>query len=913
MDYLSFDLRLGEWDPASRTGVAEVLRSPAGEGQRYPFLLEIDTNEWAERADRTQAMAVDLGRKLAESVLSQDSLTLWYESYQIARERERGLRLRLRIDSWELSRLPWELLYDVRRGEFLVFDPMVSLVRYIRLHAAPPVLRQSKSFKVLAVAAAPIDQAPLDWEREIALLEDALRELIQAKQVEVIPCEHATYRKLQSALLDNAPDIVHFIGHAEYDEGGHQGSLVLEDAHGQAAPLGASAAARLLGHYGANLIVFNACTTARGAWAGVAPALVRAEIPAVIAMQWPIEDEAAICWSRAFYEALSLGKGIDQCVVQGRLALCAVTSDPSDWAAPVLFLRSVSGELWTRDVARFQRRQREEPALSEAVPGGVVPGQEVGAEAGSYFKTRGPLLAATDSGLIIERPALRRALRVARQPSVTHYVAILSARQTGKTTILFRLMDLLKDDYACIFIDLSVLRAQDARACYRYVAVRLISEFREILGDFPLPETRYIESSVDFLEFLRELADAVPMPRIILLIDEVGALSPEVSDSFFNTLRTVFSEGRRLRDQLPKYMFIFSGAADLRTLTMGSNSPLNICEKLYLRDLELLDVQQIVSQFDRLGVSVADDAAPKMYELAAGHPYLTLRLCALMERAQVKEVNAETVEAAVEAMLVEDDNLRHVIHELDTHPAEQNELRSILIDGRKVTFSRNSPVLASLEMIGAIRPVQPCQVRNRIYERALCRYYQQGLEEVVPRPAPDAGLSEDIEAMYTRLRALRRGALDASGAYRQGKPWEIFAAALFSVVPAFSVYSDAHMDSGKLNIVLAIKEDEPGATYWSPYQPAILVENWNLQQETPQAVIAEMLNKANSYNLKLVFVMVTGAKPAAHEERGPCSGARGDICVVLLDDSEIARLLEDRGDLDAFLRDKVLEARLHPV
>jgi len=896
MDYLSFDLRLGsfdlrlgDWDPASRTGVAEILRSPMGEGQRYPFLLEIDADEWAERTDRTRAMAVDLGRKLVESVFPQESLTFWYESYQIARERERGLRLRLRIDSWELSRLPWELLYDTRRDEFLVFDPMISLVRYIRLHAAAPVLRQSKSFKVLAVTAAPIKEALLDWERELEILEDALRELVEAKQVEVVSCNHATYHKLQNALLDNAPDIVHFIGHAEYDEGSHQGSLILEDQHGQAAPLDASAAARLLGRYGTSLIVLNACKTARGAWAGVAPALVRAEIPAVIAMQWPIEDQAAICWCRAFYRALSVGKGIDECVAEGRLGVCAVTSDPSDWAAPVLFLRSVSGQLWTRDISSFQPRREEKPPPIEAAAGGGVP-MEAGEE--FYFKTRGPLLAATDSRLIMARPALRRALRAARQPSVTHYVAILSARQTGKTTTLFRLMDLLRDDYACIFIDLSVLRAQDARACYRYVAFRLISEFRAMLGgDFPLPETRHIESSVDFLEFLRELADVVPMPRIILLIDEVGALSTEVSDSFFNTLRTVFSEGRRLRDQLPKYLFIFSGAADLRTLTTGSNSPLNICEKLYLGDLELPDVQEIVGQFTSLGIAVTDDAARRVYELAAGHPYLTLRLCALMERAQVKEVNAEAVEAAVEEMLIEDDNLRHIIHELDTHLAERSVLRNIL-EGRKITFSRNDPVLASLEMIGAIRPVQPCEVRNRIYERALQRYYQGDLEAAEPRPEIDAGLPEDVEAMYARLRALRRGALDASGAYRHGKPWETFAAALFSMVPGFSVYPHAYRDNGTLDVILTIRGDAPGATYWNLYQPAILVENRDLQHETPQAVVSEMLDKAGRYNLKLVFVMTTGMSLGADKARASYSGACGDTCVVLIDDAEIAELLE---------------------
>ena len=42
MDYLSFDLRLGEWNPTQRTGVAEVLQSPAGESERYDFELDLD-------------------------------------------------------------------------------------------------------------------------------------------------------------------------------------------------------------------------------------------------------------------------------------------------------------------------------------------------------------------------------------------------------------------------------------------------------------------------------------------------------------------------------------------------------------------------------------------------------------------------------------------------------------------------------------------------------------------------------------------------------------------------------------------------------------------------------------------------------------------------------------------------------
>ncbi|MBC7316536.1 MAG: hypothetical protein H5T70_08985, partial [Chloroflexi bacterium] len=44
------------------------------------------------------------------------------------------------------------------------------------------------------------------------------------------------------------------------------------------------------------------------------------------------------------------------------------------------------------------------------------------------------------------------------------------------------------------------------------------------------------------------------------------------------------------------------------------------------------------------------------------------------------------------------------------------------LGGRDVPFSRNDPVLASLEMLGVIRPSQPCRVRNRIYALSLERY-----------------------------------------------------------------------------------------------------------------------------------------------------------------------------------------------
>ena len=906
MDYLSFDLRLGDWQAASRTGVAEVLHSPVGEGDRYPFRLDLDVAATVGGTRRSPAAALDLGRTLARSVLA-PALTQWYESYQVARERKRGLRLRLHIDSWDLTRLPWELLYDARRREFMVFDPLVSLVRYLRLHAPPPTIRQGQTLRVLAVSASPRDQMRLDWEREVGMLERSLAELTEAGQVEIIPCPHTTYERLHVALMESAPDVVHYIGHGHYDHERSTGMLILEDAQGQSAPLGAPEAARMLRRYGVNLVVLNACDSARGTWAGLAPSLVRAEIPAVVAMQWPVEDRAAVRFSHAFYRALFRGRTIDECVCEARVGASGSGADPNDWAAPVLFLRSVSGRLWVNDIAGSAERG------GAAADAGRVARRATPAADGPRFKTRGPLQSTIDGEYLVDRPALRRALRLAQQPSVTQYIAILSARQTGKTTLLLRLMELLQPVATCVFIDLSVLRAQDARACYRFVAFRLASEFRAAVGNAArLPEAPPIESSVEFLEFLRELAEAVPMPRIVLLLDEVGALSPEVSDSFFNTVRTVFTQGRGLNGHLSKYLFVFSGAVDLYALTFGTNSPLNVCEKIYLSDFDVEDVAAVVAPFARLGVTVPERAPRAIHALTGGHPYLTMRLCALLDEAGVRELTREALEAAAEQMLVEDDNIHHVIHELERRPVERRRLHAILIEGRQVPFSRNDPVLASLEMIGAIRPTQPCAVRNRLYERALRRYFRGAPEGLGAALMPaEMVQDEEAEALYHRLDEQRRAALDARGAYRPGKEWETFVAGLFSTVPAFSIATDLHAEAGSLELALAINHEAPGGKLWAVYQPVILVERLHLEAESPESALAEAAARAARRGARLVFVVATGGP--GEEATGRCaalSGTREGVCVVCLSDGEIARLIAERGSLDMHLRERVREARM---
>ncbi len=911
-EYYSFDLRISEWNAASHTGYVEVLHSPAGEGDPCTFSLEIDPAWQNERPLRSEPIAKQIGKRLYQCLFQGANGALWRESYQIAREREHVLRLRLHIDAIDLAMLPWESLCDERGDDFLVFDPHVSLVRYLRLHAVPPHLKDNTAIRVLVVIAMPKDRTPLDWRRELRSLREALQEMITSEQVELVVSERTTHDKLHLALLQNAPDVVHFIGHGAYDRIQGKGILALENENGGLEPLAAGDAARLLRRYGVSLVVLNACETAKGAWAGLAPSLIRAEVPAVVAMQWSVEDRAAIRFTRAFYTALALGQPIDQCVSEGRVGASASSSDPNDWAAPVLFSRSATGRLWKSEPSVPPGQDARlspvsPPVLRSGADTLVQPTRTPGRDE-VRFETRGPLRAPKDNAVLIDRPELAAALRLAQQASMSQYIALLSPRDTGKTTLLLRLWDHLKAQYPCVFVDLSVLTAQDARTCFRLLAFKLVSAIWSADVDpSSLPSVADMKSAVEFVAFLKELATMVSFPRITLILDEVGALAPAASEAFFNALRTVFMQGRGFDDPLAKYLFIFSGSVDLYSLTSGTTSPLNICEKIYLADLKMSDISKLLRLFTKWGVMVTSEAAGLVHGWTAGHPYLTMRFCALLRSSGAKVINRDAIDRVAEQMLINDDNIDHVVRALERRPPERRRLQSILLEGRKLPFTRNDPVLASLEMIGAIRPTQPIQIRNLLYERALRTVYT---ETPVARVPIRSDQERESEMIYVRLQALHDAARETDGRYCPGRAWETFAAELFSLVPVFSVAPNLYSDSEQLDILLLVDAASPDSGFWASCGPGIMVTCDDLYPHLSRAdLIKETVRKSKPYGTKLVLVM-TSTEVTGDESQVIQEGDR-EICIALIGSPEIDRLLEKHHDLEAFLRNRVLQARLH--
>lgn len=94
----------------------------------------------------------------------------------------------------------------------------------------------------------------------------------------------------------------------------------------------------------------------------MAAALLKAGIPAVVAMQFTIQDKLAAAFDAAFYRALVAGFTVDEAVALGRAAIRveAAGSAVRDWGVPVLYLRAPGGRVFNPVSDEAARRQAEE-------------------------------------------------------------------------------------------------------------------------------------------------------------------------------------------------------------------------------------------------------------------------------------------------------------------------------------------------------------------------------------------------------------------------------------------------------------------------------------------------------------------------------------------------------------------------
>jgi hypothetical protein len=300
--------------------------------------------------------AKDFGRSLFDALLPSEVRSCYRNSLGMARAQDKGLRIRLRIDPPELAILPWEHLYDDLEREYTCLAKETPLVRYLELARPPQPLTIQPPLCILGMVASPCDLPQLDVELEMRQMAEAIQHLQDEGQVSLTWLKGQTWRDLQKAMRGGPWHVFHFIGHGDFDALAQEGQIALIDDQGKTDLLSATQLGRLLAsHTSLRLVVLNSCEGARASetdlFSSAGAVLTNRGIPAVVSMQYPITDRAALEFSRTFYDSVAEGLPVDAAVSEARIAISMTIDDTLEWGTPVLHMRADNGHLFDINAA----------------------------------------------------------------------------------------------------------------------------------------------------------------------------------------------------------------------------------------------------------------------------------------------------------------------------------------------------------------------------------------------------------------------------------------------------------------------------------------------------------------------------------------------------------------------------------
>ncbi|WP_239342008.1 CHAT domain-containing protein [Frankia sp. CiP3] len=358
-DYLNFDLLVRPKDKESLFH-AEVTQSPVGTGANIAFHQPVTDAELeafqkvvvrpstpnAQERKADEQKVKELGRRLFDAMFTGVILRCYERSIDAALNENYGLRIRLRMTQCpELAALPWEYLCSPN-GSFLALSETTSVVRFMDVMKPSKLPQPLHMLHMLVMLASPTGASrPIDISREWSVLHSLGRK----NTIRVDRVEAGTISALQQQLHDGPYHILHYGGHGELDELDGDGFLLLEDADGGERELGASSLAiNLHDHRSLLLVVLNSCVGAHGGrpepWLGVARKLVQHGVPAVVAMQSTVSDEASFAFVAALYKAIVDEQPLEVAMARARISIWNLPN-VTEWGTPVLYLQSPMGRL----------------------------------------------------------------------------------------------------------------------------------------------------------------------------------------------------------------------------------------------------------------------------------------------------------------------------------------------------------------------------------------------------------------------------------------------------------------------------------------------------------------------------------------------------------------------------------------
>ena len=394
------------------------------------------------------------------------------------------------------------------------------------------------------------------------------------------------------------------------------------------------------------------------------------------------------------------------------------------------------------------------------------------------FNTAGPVRPARHYAIPpLERLDLGLVLELVREEK---YFVLHAPRQTGKTSVLLALRDLLnrgaEGAYRCVYVNVEAGQAgrEDVERAMRAILQHLAIQARLTLGDDSLasrwPEVLETAGPYGALhDLLTTWSESDPKP-LVLLIDEIDAL---VGNTLISVLRQLRAGYTDRPEHFPQSV-VLCGVRDVRDYRIHARSEQSVitggsafnikAESLRLGDLDESEVRALLGQHTaETGQAFTPEALDTVWAKTLGQPWLVnaLAYAACFRnpagRDRACPITADAILDAQEQLIgrrethldqladkLREDRVRRVVEPL-LSGAEARDFTD-----RDLEYVRD---------LGLVAQSRPLRIANPIYTEVIPRQLTYAAEEqLVENPAwyVDAGGGLDADKLLGAFQAFFR-------------------------------------------------------------------------------------------------------------------------------------------------------------
>lgn len=333
------------------------------------------------------------------------------------------------------------------------------------------------------------------------------------------------------------------------------------------------------------------------------------------------------------------------------------------------------------------------------------------------------------------------------------YFCINRARQYGKTTTLSMLKKKLERTYCVLsldFQDISSAKFKTAGVFVQTFCQLIISKKRtglkipdkvdEKLIDYSA-RTRNRAGYLELFDVLSEWCE-ISEKELVLIVDEVDSASNnQIFMDFLAQLRSRYIS--RETEAYPTFRsVILAGVTDIKHLRSKIrdddqhrvNSPWNIAADFDIdMSLSAEGIRGMLAEYDsdhHTGMDIKEIAG-LIRDYTNGYPFLVSRICQIMDQEITKRMGLSAAwslsgfDEAIKCILSEKNTLfESLTGKLKNYPEMKKALRSILIEGTRITYNQMQESILQMEMYGFIENNGGnVAVSNRIFETLLYNLY----------------------------------------------------------------------------------------------------------------------------------------------------------------------------------------------